>query len=163
MNGAGIQRARIFHMVANMKVSTLISEYNTDRPNQVDDSRKINWLKKVEAMIIREVVSTHQGGSLDTWTVDGTTLTIGSTIYDTDIEAIISDFGDDTELIVPDPYSDLYMFWLDERIALMNNEAKRYSSVSTLFNNAYVTFQQWYNRTHMPLSGRSHFINHEEL
>lgn len=110
MNGAGIQRARIFHMVANMKVSTLISEYNTDRPNQVDDSRKINWLKKVEAMIIREVVSTHQGGSLDTWTVDGTTLTIGSTIYDTDIEAIISDFGDDTELIVPDPYSDLYMF-----------------------------------------------------
>lgn len=151
-----------------MKVSTLISEYNTDRPNQVDDQRKIAWLKKVEAMVIREVVATHhmtqgQVGNLDSWTVDGTTLIMGDTIYSTDADAIVSDFNDETELIVPAPYSDLYMFWLDERIALMNNEAKRYNTVSTLFNNVYVTFQQWYNRTHTPLSTHPHYMKHEVL
>ena len=62
-----------------------------------------------------------------------------------------------------EPYDDVYIFWLDQRIALNNNDTKRLNIASQAFNNAYLAYQQWYNRTHRPLKPRPHLLRHEVL
>ena len=43
-----------------MTVAGIIQQYNTERPNSVDDEIKVGWLRKVEQMIINEVISQHE-------------------------------------------------------------------------------------------------------
>ncbi|WP_130837185.1 hypothetical protein [Lachnoclostridium sp. Marseille-P6806] len=139
-----------------MTVGTIINEYNENTHNQIDDKRKIRWLKRLETMIIREVVMTHKLPERG-WHLEGETLFMRGNLAD------LSDFTVDTELIVPEPYADVYLYWLDQKIAYANHETIKYNAASSAFNNAYITYQQWYNRTHDPLPRKSHLFHHEVL
>ena len=41
-------------------VAEIISQYNTERPNQVEDAQKVLWLRKCERMIINEILVSHE-------------------------------------------------------------------------------------------------------
>lgn len=73
------------------------------------------------------------------------------------------EFGMDSELSIPDPYSDIYLHYLDLKIAYYNNDAKTYNIASQELNNEYLAYQQLYNRTHTPDRPRGHLIRHEVL
>ena len=66
------------------------------------------------------------------------------------------EFTNDTDpgtvLIVPDPYSMLYPYWLMSKIDLQNLEMDKYNNDRTLFENAYDTMHDWWNRTKMPIA-----------
>jgi len=72
-------------------------------------------------------------------------------------------FGMETELLIPEPYDDVYMYYIDQRVAYNNNDIRRYNTASQLFNNAYITYQQWYNRTHRARQPKPHLLRHEVL
>lgn len=131
-----------------MKVSDVIQQYNTDRPNQVEDERKLRWLRTLDAQVLREVIHTHEGTK---------------TGEEEDVDDLLRDFGMDTVLLIPEPYGDVYTHYLDEQIALMNNDIDRYNTSSTLYNNAYLTYQQWYNRTHRPKRTLLPLYNHRRF
>lgn len=56
-----------------------------------------------------------------------------------------------TALIVPDPYAMLYVYWLMTKIDLQNLEMDKYNNDRALFETAYDTMHDWWNRTYMPV------------
>lgn len=147
-----------------MTVAGIIEQFNTERPNTLDDTVKVNWLKKFEQMVINEVIIQHDHDLEDenkvSLIVKGSTLKItpaGS------LSAHIDSFGMDSELIIKEPYDDVYIHYLDQRLASMNNDTKRYNVASQNYNNAYYAFQQYFNRTFKTKSQPKKLLRHEVL
>ena len=116
-----------------MTIREAIETADSLRPNAYSTEQKVQWLSVLDGQIQKEILSTHEG-----WA--GAT---GAYTPQTD---------PDQQLLLPQPYAaEIYRFWLESRIDLANGELSRYNSSITLFNNAYLTFQDWYNRTHRPL------------
>ena len=57
----------------------------------------------------------------------------------------------ETELIVPSPYDDIYIKWLEAQIDYHNGEIGKYSNSMTMYNSAYSAFDRHYNRNNMPI------------
>lgn len=60
-------------------------------------------------------------------------------------------YSPDDILIAGNPYGkDMYVYWLQSKIAYHNAEQAKYAIYSAAYNDAYRNFSAWYNRTHMP-------------
>jgi hypothetical protein len=55
-------------------------------------------------------------------------------------------------LLVPDPYSMVYVYWLMSKIDMQNQEDARYNIDRAQFETAYLTMADWWNRTYTPIS-----------
>lgn len=153
-----------FEEVEPMTVAGIIEQFNTEKPNQVDDALKVLWLRKCEQMIINEILMSHEHNLEDENTINlsvaGSTLIIkpaGS------FEDHINNFDMDTTLLVPEPYDDLYIHYLDQRIALNQNDTKRYNLASNQYNNALLVYQQYCNRTYVTKKSPKRMLRHEDL
>lgn len=73
------------------------------------------------------------------------------------------DFKMSSELAVPEPYTDMYLYYLDTKIAYNNNDSRRYNMAATEYNNAFLAYQQYYNRYHKPDKPRSGILRHERI
>lgn len=122
-----------------MTVAEAISIVDKLMPNQYQDTIKIKWLSKLDGQIFKEVFMTHADSPIESF--DG---------YDENSQS--------TELLVPYPYDeDIYNYFLQAQICKENGETGKYNQASTLYNNAFLTFQNWYNRTHVPLPSSTRF------
>lgn len=159
-----------------MTVAELIQRYNTERQNALSDTTKMQWLRKCERMVINDVILTHELPGVNLEDADNIEHPIVGTIptqayVEDDVlhfnnSGIIDnddEFGMETGLIIPEPYDDVYMYYIDQRIAYNNNDMRRYNTASQLFNNAYITFQQWYNRHHAVRQPKPYLLRHEVL
>lgn len=147
-----------------MTVAGIIEQFNTENPNQVDDNLKMNWLRKVEKSIIDTILRTHEHSPEDD--EDMSLKVVGSTLVIKnagDMESHINSFNMDTDLYVPEPYDDLYIYYLAQRIAMNQHDTKAYNVATTQYNNALLTYQQFYNRTHKPLQPKKVLYRHENL
>ena len=116
-----------------MKVGEIIAQVEKLKPNKFGTAIKYRWLSDIDGMICRELIDTHEGSPL----------TEPFTGYQEGID-------DDKELIAPFPYDVLYRWYLESQIDISNGEITKYNNTKTLYNNAYLTYTDWYNRTHMP-------------
>lgn len=147
-----------------MTVAGLIEQFNAERPNDIADEVKVGWLQKCEQMIINEILKSHEHDLEDdnriVLGVSGSTLVVtppGS------FETHIDTFDMDTIPLVPAPYDDLYLYYLDQRIAWNNNDTKRYNAASDKYNSAYLSYQQYCNRTYKTKKRPSTLLRHEVL
>lgn len=104
------------------------------KPNSYTQSEKIRWLSTLDGVIKREIIDTHEDGE----------------------NIVFEGYGEDvdlsTKLIVPAPYDDIYLRWLEAQIDYTNGEYGKYNNSITAYNDAYNLFARYYNRTHMPKS-----------
>ena len=102
------------------------------KPNSYSQPEKIKWLSSLDGMIKSEIIDTHEGGE--------------------DIEFLgYDEYADlSTVLLVPAPYDDIYLKWLEAMIDYTNGEIAKYNNSLTAYNDAYDLYQKHYNRTHMP-------------
>ena len=100
---------------------------------------KIKWLSKLDGMIKKKIIDTHEGGQ-----------EIVFTPYDENTPL-------DTPLLVSEPYEDLYRYWLEAQIDYTNGEIGRYNNSIAMFNTEYAAFESFYNRSHLPL-GHKRFL-----
>ena len=122
-----------------MTINEAISHVDAVKPNQYDYATKVGWLSKLDGMIFREVLLTHEG--CDEESFPG---------YD--------NAPPEKELLVPYPYDeDVYNYFLQAQIDKENGETAKYNQSITLYNNAYLIYFAWYNRTHCPLPARTRF------
>ena len=122
-----------------MTIQEAVNLADRMKPNQYDHETKVQWLSKLDGMIFREVITTHEGGTLTAF--DG---------YDAS--------DPDVVLLVPYPYDeDVYNYFLQSQIDKENGEMAKYNQSIVLYNNAYQTFWNWYNRTHRPLPAEAAF------
>ena len=117
-----------------MTIKDCIDIVDNIKPNQYTIKDKVMWLSFIEAIIINEVLKTHEG-------YDGR--------YD-DFEGYTEEKLSVT-LIVPSPYDRLYTAYLKMKIDQENGETARYNNSAVLYNSYMQEYRKHYNKTHMPL------------
>ena len=121
-----------------MKLIEAISKIDNLKQNTFTHEDKVGWLSRLDHMVCREILDTHEGGG---GAFSG---------YDTSTDV-------ETELLVPAPWDEMYLRWLEARIDYANAEYTRYNNSMDMFRAVYQSYRSYYNRTHMPKGVRFRF------
>ncbi len=112
-----------------MTVGEAISKADDFMPNQYTQADKVSWLNSLDAKLHREIISTHD--------FDDSEYTPHTATTD--------------KLIVPEPDAEeIYINYLMAQICKTNAEMAKFNQYITLYNSAYQTWADYYNRTHSP-------------
>lgn len=114
-----------------MKIIEAINGIDSLMHNTYTQSDKVAWLSKVDSMTKRHILDTHEGEPVDFTGYDDST----------DLQ---------TALLIPEPYDEVYLRWLEAQIHYHNGEYDKYNNAIEMFNTAFKGYQNYYNRTHMP-------------
>ena len=110
------------------------------KPNSYSQPEKIKWLSSLDGVIKSEIIDTHEGGE----------------------NVVFNGYNEDTELttvlLVPAPYDDIYLRWLEAQIDYTNGEYSKYNNSMIAYNDAYSLYQRYYNRNHMPKGKKFKFF-----
>ena len=123
-----------------MKIAEAISKVDALKPNTYTSEDKIEWLSTLDAKVKSQIIDAHE--------CDDPIFFYG---YD-------SVCDQETELLVPAPYDEMYLRWLEAMIDYHNSEDSHYNNAIILFNNAYEGYKKHYTRTHMPISTGNRFV-----
>jgi hypothetical protein len=115
-----------------MKIIEAISKTDDLKHNTYSQSDKMGWLSRLDSMVKRLVIDTHEGGE-----------NVNFTGYDANTDL-------NTELLIPAPFDEAYLRWLEAQIDYANGEYRKYNNSIEMFNTSWNGFQNYYNRTHMP-------------
>ena len=119
-----------------MTIIEAINRLDALKFNTYSQSEKVEWLSSLDRRIRKEIIDTHEGAPSSEFSG-----------YDDDTPV-------STELLVPAPYDEVYLRWMEAQIDYHNGEFGRYNNSVTMFNNAYSAYERSYNRTHMPLGNK---------
>ena len=123
-----------------MTILEAINRVDSTKPNSYTQVEKVDWLSTLDGIIKNEIIDTHEGGE-----------DVVFAGYDADTSL-------DTELLVPAPYDDIYIRWLEARIDYANGEFGKYNNSLTAYNDAYSLYAKYYNRKHMPKGNKFKFF-----
>lgn len=123
-----------------MTIQEAIDRVDMIKPNQFSFDQKLAWLSELDGKVFKELILTHENA------------------VDPDYIGYDAETPTDTQLLVPFPYTDVYFFYLCSQIGLGNAEIAKYNNDKQLFNNAYLTYSDYYTRTHMPLTTYREFV-----
>lgn len=116
-----------------MKIIDAINGIDSLKHNTYTKRDKVGWLSRLDAMVKKHIIDTHEGADEVTFTG-----------YDdsTDLQA---------ELLVPAPFDEMYLRWLEAQIDYTNGEYNKYNQSMLMFKAAYDGYANYYNRNHMPI------------
>lgn len=123
-----------------MTILEALTTIDSIKPNNYTPADKIRWLSELDGIVKAEIIDTHEGGE-----------NIAFEGYDenTDQEIV---------LLVPAPYEDIYIKWLESKIDYTNAEYGKYNNSSTAYNTVYTAFEKYYNRHNMPIQTKMKFF-----
>lgn len=120
------------------------------KPNGYSHTEQIKWLSTLDGNIKNNIIDTHevcQSPSCRCRQVCGED--IAFTPYsETDLTK---------EMLVPAPYDEVYIHWIEAKIDYANGEYAKYQNSKTMYNDAFSDFERYYNRTHMPKGNKLKF------
>ena len=115
-----------------MKIIEAIHKLDDLKPNAYSQDDKVKWLSTLDTMAKNFVIDTHEGGEGVVFTgYDG----------NTDMH---------TELLIPEPFDECYLRWMEAQIDYHNGEYGKYNNSIDRFNTSWNGYKNHYNRTHMP-------------
>ena len=123
-----------------MTINEAIYRIDSIKPNGYAMPEKIKWLSTLDGIIKASIIDTHEGS--ENVTFNG---------YDENSSLT-------TTLLVPAPYDDIYLRWLEAQIDYANNEYDKYNNSITLYNATYSNYERFYNRNHMPKGKKLKFF-----
>lgn len=115
-----------------MTIIEALNKIDNLKPNSYTQQDKVKWLSILDGIIKTEIIDTHEGAEK---------VTFNGYEAETPVETV---------LLVPAPYDDVYVKWLEAQIDYANGEIAKYNNSMDMFNTAYSAFARYYNRTHMP-------------
>lgn len=132
-----------------MTIGEAIAIVDRLRPNRFTRADKVRWLSELDAQVWHDLISTHEQpvhecrAECEGWVLEPCDVKKPYPEYN-------ESTADSAELLVKFPHDSIYQRWLESQIDLHNMEITKYNNSRSLFNNAYLTYTDWYNRTHMP-------------
>ena len=123
-----------------MTISQAIERIDSLKQNTYNIDDKIEWLSRLDSMVKRLIIDVHEGGEY----VSFNGYTASENL--------------DTELIIPAPFDEAYLLWLESMINYYNGEYDKYNSSILMYQVAYEKFENYYRRNHMPKSRGARFI-----
>lgn len=124
-----------------MTIYEAITQFDARQFNTYSQGDKVRWLSKLDNMVKNHIIDTHEGKE-----------DVVFTEYNekTDIQ--------NTALLVPSPYDEMYFRWLEAQVCYHNGEYDKYNNAIIMFNTDYEQYSAYYNRTHMPLTLGKRFL-----
>ena len=123
-----------------MTIIEAINRTDSVKPNAYSQSEKVRWLSTLDGTVKTEIIDTHEGGE----------------------EIAFSGYDDETNLktvlLIPAPYDDVYIRYLEMQIDYANGEYGKYNNSASAYNTAFSAFEKYYNREHMPRSHGKRFL-----
>lgn len=123
-----------------MTIIEAINHTDKVKPNAYSQQDKVRWLSTLDGVVKNEIIDTHEGGE----------------------DVVFKGYNDETllttELLIPAPYDDVYIRYLEMQIDYANNEYNKYNNTSVAYNTAFSAFEKYYNRDHMPRSKGTRFL-----
>lgn len=116
-----------------MTIQAVIDKIDTLKHNMIPPHDKIAWLSELDGKVFREIIMTHEG------------MPAGIRFEGYDQET-----SPDTQLLIPDEYSDVYIHYLAAEIDNVHRETNEYAKNKIRYNSALQTFMDYWTRTHMP-------------
>lgn len=115
-----------------MTVQEAITQSQAVRPSQYDRATMVRWLSDLDQEMFDSLVKNHWG--------------LEETPHGPYTE--LADLT--TELMAPDPYSRLYVLYLNAQVDFYNGEIGRYNNTTAAYNEARQAYADWINRENMP-------------
>ena len=123
-----------------MTIHEAIERTDSLKFNTYSQSDKVDWLSRLDWSIKRHILDTHEGGA----------------------GASFSGYGDNTDvetvLLVPPPYDEVYLRWLEAQIDYHNGEYDRYNAAIVMYNMAFETYEKYYKQNHRPIGKGKRFL-----
>ena len=123
-----------------MKIIEAITRLDALKLNTYTQHDKVEWLSRLDNMVKRHIIDTHEGSE-----------DVIFTGYDDNTDT-------STELLVPAPFYEMYLRWMEAQIDYHNGEYNKYNNAIDMFNTAFESYQSFYTRNHLPMSHGSRFI-----
>ena len=123
-----------------MKIIEAISRLDALKFNTYTQSDKVDWLSRLDSMVKNLIIDTHEGAEAVTFTGydDSTSL--------------------DTVLLVPSPFDEMYLRWLEAQIDYHNGEYDKYNNAIIMFNTTFEAYKSYYNGAHKLVSHGKRFL-----
>ena len=129
-----------------MTIIDAITRIDALKFNTYSQADKIDWLSGADWRIFREVLQPCLG--------DAAAFFCG---YDENTPP-------DTQLLVPPPFDELYLRWMEAQIDYHNGEYNKYNNSVTLYNRAFSAYQSNYLQNHKTnATSRRFLFLHEAL
>ena len=123
-----------------MTIAEVISKVDALKPNTYTPEDKVDWLSNLDARVKSKIIDAHESNE------------------PVEFHGYDSLLDQETVLLAPAPYDEMYLRWLEAMIDYYNSDDDRYNNAIILFNNSYEDYKKHYTRTHMPISKGSRFI-----
>lgn len=123
-----------------MTIAQALERIDSLKRNTYHISDKVEWLSRMDMMVKRLIIDTHEGA--------------GETVF----EGYNDRTDRDTELLVPAPFDEVYLLWLESQINYYNGEYEKYNASILMYQAAYAKYEDYYRRNHMPKSSGARFI-----
>lgn len=129
-----------------MKIIEAINRIDALKHNTYSQNEKVYWLSSLDAMIKRQIIDTHEA--------DDRYFMISGIPFPGyhDMTPV------DTELLVPAPFDEIYLRWLEAQIDYANGEYDKYNNSIAMYQAYYDAYANDYNRTHMPKGRKIKFF-----
>ncbi len=123
-----------------MTILEAINRIDGLKHNTYTQNEKVAWLSRLDSMVKRLIIDTHEGGEDITYTGYNDSTPVN------------------TELLVPAPFDEMYLRWLEAQIDYTNGEYDKYNNSILMYQTAYEGYANYYNRNHMPKGGKMKFF-----
>ena len=123
-----------------MKIIEAINRIDSLKHNTYTQNEKVAWLSRLDSMVKRLIIDTHEGGD----------------------EVEFTGYNDsqdlNQEMLVPAPFDEIYLRWLEAQIDYTNGEYDKYNNSILMYQAAYDAYANYYNRNHMPKGKKVKFF-----
>ena len=117
-----------------MTIMEAIAQVDSLVPNTYSQKDKVGWLSRLDHLIKTQITDLHEGAEK-----------VRFSGYD-------NSTNQHTVLLVPPPFDEIYLRWMEAQIHYHDGEIDRYNIAITMYNTAYEGFQNNYTRNHRPLA-----------
>lgn len=123
-----------------MKIIEAINRLDTLNFNTYTHNDKVEWLSRLDNMVKKQIIDNHDGAEQITFS------------------GYTPDTPTDTVLLVPAPYDEVYIRWMEAQIHYHNGEYDKYNNAIIMFNTAFQSYEAYYTQTHLPVRRGRRFL-----
>ncbi|MFZ5975205.1 MAG: hypothetical protein ACOYU3_07335 [Bacillota bacterium] len=118
------------------------------KPHQFTDTQLVQWLSDLDRKVWHELIRLLENTAIaEEYDEDGNPIT---DMPEPGPYEMVEGVTPDVTLIVPEPYSELYLHYLAAQIDYWNGEIGRYNNAMAQYNATYDSFAAAITRTHIP-------------
>ena len=114
-----------------MTINEAIDALDAQKSNTFSRQEKIGWLSRLDGLIQRELVDTHQGGNAQ-------------------FTGYTAETDPQTVLLVPAPWDEIYLHYMQAQMDYLSGDLTRYANAAALYNNCFAAYRNHVNRTCSP-------------